>query len=1416
LSKQSDDAKSFEAALAEISDEHSFIQKLLIDRLNWPIDEKVKSLGDIAYDWDKEELRAKGLERKVVDGRIRQLVLEGCPWGIFLVEFKNPDVFSSGRGMTVPLRQILSGLVPKQRKSANLPSFFRQHLLFICTHDYRSFRFVHFKDPGEAFKQPTLASFGWWPGDSVKTVSAYNLPHLRYLADSATVDDWLADWTAAFDVERVTKRFYEDYKAIHALFSGDQLKGVADATERAWLASVLLNRLMFVYFLQKKGFLDGGDESYLEKKLAASKIAGKDRFYNDFLTGLFFEGFARPEDKRSAAAIKKLGSIRYLNGGLFLPHRIEQDAAKTGKTITLPDSVFAELFKLFAGFSWNLNDKPGGQDNEINPDVLGYIVEKYINQKAFGAYYTRPEITGYLCERTIHRLILDAINTPAALLSPSPGTPGEGRGEGLQGLLSKAGLPIRCYKTVGEMLKKLDDATATKLLDQVLPGLSLLDPACGSGAFLVAAMKTLIDIYSFIFGWIKFNGSAELKNRLKKIDTDHPSLDYFIKKRIITDNLFGVDIMEEAVEIARLRLFLALAAGANQAAELEPLPNIDFNILRGNSLIGLLNVDPSGFDQKNLFLPPYAKVLADRNRELDIYRHTGSYADDLTAQRDRIADVNTKAQDTLDEMLLADFANLGIKYEQATWDDAKGAEGKPKKRPLAIADMQALHPFHWAFAFDKVMARGGFDAIITNPPWEIVKPNGKEFFEEYSDLVTKKSMSIHDFQEEQGKLLKDKDIRPAWLDYLSGYPHQSAYFRSAPEYAHQIGTMNGKKVGSDLNLYKLFTERCFRLLRDGGQCGIVIPSGIYTDLGAKQLRIMLFEQGTIDSLFCIENRRGVFEDVHRMFKFVVLTFARGGHTATFPAAFMRHDVGELERFPAEGALPISVDLVRKLSPDSLSVMEFKQPIDVQIAQKMLRFPLLGEDVPGKWKLSLTAEFHMTNDSDLFHTAPAPGRLSLYEGKMIWHFDHRLAEPKYWVSEKDARRSLGLTPKASVEADYESYRFGVRAVASNTNVRTLIASVVPARMFCGNSLLTTRDHGLDELETLGLVSIVDSLLVDWLLRQKVTTNINMFFIYQLPVPRLTPRDSATFTALTKRAARLICTTPEFDDLAKSVGLNPPNHKAGVTDPAGRAKLRAELDAMVAHLYRLTEEEFSHILSTFPLVAEEVKAAALAEFIRLRDNGQAATFNPDLSAPSPAVATMVDPALAVRAMIQAGESATVEFKSSARWDVKNSKAEKFIERIIVKTIAAFLNTQGGTLVIGVEDDGGVYGLAEDYKISGAKGRDSFENWLTQTLLKDFGKDAAGQLSIAFYELKEPSPQPSLPSPGVPLTAGAGEGVVLGGGDACVVTVKPSPKPRFVTENGQELFYIRTGNATNQLKPSELLGYCAQRWPQTTGNA
>lgn len=169
---------------------------------------------------------------------------------------------------------------------------------------------------------------------------------------------------------------------------------------------------------------------------------------------------------------------------------------------------------------------------------------------------------------------------------------------------------------------------------------------------------------------------------------------------------------------------------------------------------------------------------------------------------------------------------------------------------------------------------------------------------------------------------------------------------------------------------------------------------------------------------------------------------------------------------------------------------------------------------------------MTDDSYLFKTQPGPGRVPLYEGKMIWQFDANYAEPKYWV---DSQQSIAV---------------------------------------------------------LKATGVMNGFVIDWLLRQKITSHLNMFYVYQVPVPRDTSQDLAS--RIVARTASLVCTTPEFDDLANSVGRS--SGAQGAIDPAKRAQLRAELDGLVAHLYGLTEAEFVHILGTFPLVPQPTKVAA----------------------------------------------------------------------------------------------------------------------------------------------------------------------------------------------------------------------------------
>jgi Alw26I/Eco31I/Esp3I family type II restriction m6 adenine DNA methyltransferase len=970
--------------------------------------------------------------------------------------------------------------------------------------------------------------------------------------------------------------------------------------------------------------------------------------------------------------------------------------------------------------------------------VLGYIFEKYINQKAFGAYYTRPEITEYLCDRTINKLILDRVNATLPQQDPRK---------------------IQQFESIDDLVMHMEVDVCRHLVygeDSILRNLSLLDPACGSGAFLIAAMKTLIRIYERVIGVVQLSSDHQLRDWLDQVVKDHPSLPYFIKKRIITDNLYGVDIMEEAVEIAKLRLFLALVSSARKADELEPLPNIDFNIMAGNSLIGLIRVDEESFDavgnsefqQGNLLqldaANNYRAILDEKNRSIELYKKhsflrsdpNGTEQDDrLQILRDHIDEVNHEAEEKLNHLLLNEFTQrLGISFQQVQ------DKGNPKKRNLNLEDINNLKPFHWGYHFDRIIEKkGGFDAIIANPPWETFQPDGKEFFSPYTELVSKKKMSVQEFNNESERILIDPDIKEIWFRYQSEFIHQREYFRCAHQYRNQVPIVNGKKHGKDVNLYKLFLEQCFNLLHSNGECGIVIPAGICTDLGAKKLREMLLANTRITGLFCFENKKEIFEGVHRSYKFSVLTFEKGATTYEFPAAFMRSDINDIENFPDKESFLITTDFIRKTSPDSLSITEIKNSFDFVLLNKLFIHPLIGQHLEDGWNLVLGRELNMTDDAYLFRTEYTESSLPLYEGKMIHQFTHQFSEPRYWIEEGDGRKASLKKNETDQGQDlnYQKYRVGFRTVGENTNSRNLLAAIIPKNSFSGNSIYLSKKLDYESNRLLFICAVLNSFLLDYLIRQKISRNVNVFYVYQLPMPRLSSGDSY-FNDIVDRAAKLICTTPEFDDLAVETGLG--SHANGVTDAAHRAQLRAELDGMIAHLYGLTEAEFTHILSTFPIVPDATKQAALEEYRNF--------------APKVGDAEILD-------LIAKGESAQLEFKSTARWDLKENKKNPVMEEVILKTVAAFLNSDGGTLLIGVDDDGNILGLQNDYQAFTKKpNRDGYELWLTNDLLlKEMGKEFAPFIHISFH--------------------------IIDNQEICKVAVERAPEPAYVTirtKNGQ----------------------------------
>ena len=591
----------------------------------------------------------------------------------------------------------------------------------------------------------------------------------------------------AFYAERVTKKFYDRFKKEHDAFL-KFLKGIPDEDMQKWYVSVMLNRLMFIYFIQKKGFLND-DINYLRTKLTETQQSGSNQYYKEFLCPLFFEGFAKPEDQRTHEMKRLLGKIPYLNGGIFQKHQLE---TLHGENIEIPDTAFKQLFNFFEQYDWHLDDRPLKNDNEINPDVLGYIFEKYINQKQMGAYYTKEDITEYISKNTIIPFLFDAARNSCKiafegdasvwkLLEDDPDRyiyDAVKKGVELQlpeeiaiGIddvskrtewntlapneVDQYALPTEIWREVVARRQR-HDTVRTKLANgeidnindlitynlnirqfaqdviencegpellrafyKAITKVTILDPTCGSGAFLFAALNILEPLYEACLDRmqvfldelqhsdkkphaLKYNDFRETLDRI----AEHPNRDYFILKSIIINNLYGVDIMDEAIEICKLRLFLKMVAQLDDVKRIEPLPDIDFNIQAGNTLVGFATyneVEKAVTERLNFYdtmkrieeKAEDVKVLFERFREQQTILGGAVTTDDKQDLQSRLQVL----EDELNEYLADVYGvNPNTESDYQNW-------------------LNSHKPFHWFIAFYSILQDGGFDVIIGNPPY---------------------------------------------------------------------------------------------------------------------------------------------------------------------------------------------------------------------------------------------------------------------------------------------------------------------------------------------------------------------------------------------------------------------------------------------------------------------------------------------------------------------------------------------------------------------------------------------------------------------------------------------------------------------------------------------------------------------------
>ena len=670
--------------------------------------------------------------------------------------------------------------------------------------------------------------------------------------EAITLTDVIKGLKTAFDRDKISKSFYERFKSEHEAFSSF-ITGLTGLADKAWYGSLILNRLMFVYFIQKKGFLDG-DENYLANRMAqVQAAAGKGKFhsfYRQFLRRLFHEGLGQAKGERNVELTRLIGDVPYLNGGLFSLHELEE--ANPG--IDIPDEGFERLFAFFDAWDWHLDDRPLSSGKEINPDVLGYIFEKYINQKQMGAYYTKEDITEYISKNTViphlieqarerckvafdgeasawnllqadpDRYIYPAMKTgvidASGKLVPETALPdfvqtgmkdakarmferrynlGEAVFHTSTG--ERGTLPTETWReyverrtrclTVRDKLAKgevksaddlitlnldirqfiqdvIDTATSPDLLRAVwqaivgrVPekanekfrhGITILDPTCGSGAFLFAALGVLEPLYEACLermeGFVEDakklgkTGEADFTKVLAEVDK-HPSRRYYIFKSIILHNLFGVDIMAEAVEICKLRLFLKLVSQVDAGRELEPLPDIDFNIRAGNTLVGYAT--EAQFDAANTLASNQTHRdeikastadladLFDRFREQQTVHGGKVTAEDKRKLRDKLSALSLE----LDRYLAHDY---GINPDSAT---------------AFTAWRTSYQPFHWFAEFYGVMREGGFDVVIGNPPY--VEYSKVRSTYSIRGLNTEDSGNLYAFTIERSGVLVDRD-----------------------------------------------------------------------------------------------------------------------------------------------------------------------------------------------------------------------------------------------------------------------------------------------------------------------------------------------------------------------------------------------------------------------------------------------------------------------------------------------------------------------------------------------------------------------------------------------------------------------------------------------------------------------------------
>lgn len=919
-------------------------------------------------------------------------------------------------------------------------------------------------DSGKVKSEKTLSParrFSYLVGEGENTHTA-RTRFLPILEDDST-QPTLEDLSKSFSVEAITDEFYEQYRKMY-LKLHDSLEGMVrkdgvirqEFEERGIeiedFAKKLLGQIVFLYFLQRKGWLGVGEgESWgtgprnFLRRLFDKEYCSYDNFFNDTLEYLFYDMLA--VDKGSRAWHEKFNCrIPFLNGGLFEP-LFDYDWRKT--SILIPNELFSNrrsdadfdsgtgILDVFDRFNFTVKeDEPLEKEVAVDPELLGKVFENLLDvkdRKSKGSYYTPREIVHYMCQESLLSYLESYLKdkvTRTELVELIRF--GDVKAVNDANVFAKEGRSRRYRLQLPETVVE-----HAKEIDLLLSTIKVCDPAVGSGAFALGMLNEIVRA--------RHSLNPSLFGQLDGI----PGRSFYdLKWHAVEESVFGVDIDPGAVEIAKLRLWLSLVVDEESLETINPLPNLDYKIMQGNSLLetfeGTKLFDDAAIAKSTKNKEGEQVALGDwgepSNEQLDLALSGSNHL--VTQFRGIQHDYFKAAHKSEKERLKSKLESVEDQLIETTLSEQKKGDAKGLLEKYRRTHFKPY--FLWRLNFGEVFQdKRGFDIVIGNPPYDVLS------VKETKDPFV-------------AKLLK--------------------YAKEDPVLVHSI---RGKG-----NLYKLFCCKALSLVRYGGHLCLIVPMSLLGDDQAREVRKYLLNNGQLRKIEAFPQKDDPNNRVFRSAKLSTCIFLQ------HKTKLSKHNTFSIRIHPGKEILAASAELktsfgeVHRLNPESLLIPVCTEG-DWKIIQKILNSPAF---IPLE-EVAKQSQGEVNETSDKTCLKTSNGEVILRGANITLYAVRDASQGKIYFLDK----AKYLKKKSSSKkAEHHKYkRVGFQRSAPQNNFRRLIASFIEPGFFCFDTVSYVSEK-TSTVPLARLLIILNSKVTDFFFRCFSTNSkVNEYQFRMLP-------------------------------------------------------------------------------------------------------------------------------------------------------------------------------------------------------------------------------------------------------------------------------------------------------------------------------